>query len=231
MTKAVKDDGGIVAGRVPLGDVMAQLAECRPIFHSEADLQHAFAQTLWGRAPDVRSRLEVPQRAEGRAEYLDLLCIGPSASTAIEFKYFTRRWTGAAGTPAEDYDLKAHAATDLARLHFVRDIARLERFCRRSDQNGLAIILTNEASLWNPPGSGRERSRDREFRIHQGRELAGKLLWAEGTYEPNTCTLQGRYPLRWESYSQLGGPGGEFRYLVVSVSPARDTAEGSASPA
>lgn len=53
--------------------------------------------------------------------------------------------------------------------------------------------------------------------MHHGRELGGTLLWAEGAYEPNTCTLRGTYPLRWERYSAQSGAGGEFRYLVVSV--------------
>ncbi|MFC8515808.1 hypothetical protein [Streptomyces sp. NPDC057257] len=188
------------------------------MFHSEADLQHSFARALWELSPDVHSRLEVPQRAGSRTEHLDLLCIGPSTRTAIEFKYFTRRWTGTAGVPAEDYALRGHAAADLARLHFVRDIARLENFCRHSDQNGLAVMLTNDPSLWTPPGTGRGRTRDREFRIHEGRELAGTLLWAEGTYKPNTCTLRAAYPLNWEPYSELAGAGGEFRYLAVPVS-------------
>ncbi|WP_405953334.1 hypothetical protein OG588_40795 [Streptomyces prunicolor] len=219
------DGDTTVAGRISLGDIIEQLRRHRPVFHSEADLQHSFARVLWELMPDVHSRLEVPQRLLGRSEYLDLLCIGPSARTAIEFKYFTRRWTGTAGTPAEEYAVKGHAATDLARLHFVRDIARLERFCRRSDQNGLAIMLTNDASLWTPPGSGRKQTRDRDFRIHQGRELAGTLLWAEGAYEPNTCTLRGAYPLEWEPYSELDGAGGEFRYVAVSVSPVPDEAD------
>ena len=209
-----------IAEKVSLDDVMGELRGHRPVFHSEADFQHSFARVLWELAPDVHSRLEVPQRVPGRAEYLDLLCIGPEARTAIEFKYFTRAWTGTAGVPAEDYVLKDHAATDLARLHFLRDIARLERFCRRSDQNGLALMLTNEASLWTPPGAGRRRTRDHHFRIHHGRELAGTLLWAEGTYEPNTCSLRGTYSLRWETYSEQSGAGGEFRYLAVFVSPS-----------
>ncbi|MFJ9249363.1 hypothetical protein [Streptomyces sp. NPDC101776] len=219
---ASTDGSGTVGGRVPLDDVIAQLGRHRPVFHSEADLQHSFARALWELSSDVHSRLEVPQRAEGRTEHLDLLCIGPSVRTAIEFKYFTRRWTGTVGTPAEDYTLKGHAATDLARLYFVRDMVRLERFCRRSDQNGLAIMVTNDASLWTPPGDGRGQTRDREFRIHQGRELSGTLLWAEGAYEPNTCTLRGAYPLDWKPYSQLDGAGGEFRYLAVSVGPPPD---------
>lgn len=172
---------------------MAELCRHRPVFHSEADLQHSFAKALWELAPDVRSRLEVPQRGLGKTEYLDLQCLGPGGRTAIEFKYFTRGWTGEAGTPVEDFILKAHGATDLARLHFVRDIARLERFCRRPDQNGLALMPTNEASLWTQRGRGRRRTRDHDFRIHHGRELAGTLRWAEGTYEPNTCSLRGVY--------------------------------------
>ncbi|MFF7274329.1 hypothetical protein [Streptomyces griseorubiginosus] len=209
-----------IAGRVSLNDVIAKLAGRRPVFHSEADLQHSFARVLWELAPDVESRLEVPQRESGRAEYLDLECLGSEGRTAIEFKYFTRSWTGKAGSPVEDYALKAHGATDLARLHFVRDIARLERFCHRSGRNGLAFMLSNEPSLWTPPNSGRRRTRDHDFRIHQGRELAGTLLWAEGSYQPNTCTLRGAYPLAWETYSAQSGAGGEFRYLAVYVGSA-----------
>ncbi len=217
-----------IAGRVSLDDVMAELSRSRPVFHSEADLQHSFARVLWELAPDVRSRLEVPQRGPGRTEYLDLQCLGPEGSTAIEFKYFTRGWTGEAGTPVEEYALKAHGATDLARLHFARDIARLERFCRRPGQNGLALMVSNEAALWAPPGTGRRRTRDHDFRIHHGRELGGTLLWAEGTYEPNTCTLRGTYPLSWEGYSEQGGAGGEFRYLAVSVGGAAGGVGGAA---
>lgn len=220
VTVAPMDPMSTIAGQASLGDVMAELSRHRPVFHSEADLQHSFARVLWELAPDVHSRLEVPQRGSGKAEYLDLQCLGLESRTAIEFKYFTRGWTGKAGTPAEDYALKAHAATDLARLHFVRDIARLERFCRRPDQNGLALMLSNVASLWTPPGPGRRRTRDHDFRIHHGRELAGTLLWAEGTYEPNTCSLRGTYPLKWETYSEQSGAGGEFRYLAVFVGPS-----------
>ncbi|MGW2380451.1 hypothetical protein [Streptomyces lincolnensis] len=223
MTTASVSGGRTVAGRAPLDDVLARLGRHRPVFHSEADLQHSFARALWELAPDVHSRLEVPQSHPGGTAHLDLLCIGPSARTAIEFKYFTRRWTGtvagAAGTPSEDYALKGHAATDLARLHFVRDIARLERFCHHPDQNGLAVMLTNDASLWTPPAPGRRPTRDRDFRIHQDRELSGTLLWADGTYERNTCALRGTYVLDWRPYSRLPGPGGEFRYAAVSVTP------------
>ncbi len=51
----------LIAGGVPLAEVMAALAGARPVFHSEADLQHAFARVLWERAPWVECRLEVRQ--------------------------------------------------------------------------------------------------------------------------------------------------------------------------
>lgn len=213
-------DGSVnIAGQVALDDAMARLCRDRPVFHSEADLQHSFARVLWELAPGVRSRLEVPQRSSGRPEYLDLLCIGPSACTAVEFKYFTRGWTGRAGPLEEEYALRSHGAVDLARLRFVRDIARLERFCAQHDRNGLALILTNDPLLWTPPRSQSRCTRDHEFRIHQGLVLSGTLLWAEGAYESNTCNLRGTYPLDWQPYSQQDGARGEFRYLAVFIDP------------
>ncbi|WP_327302787.1 hypothetical protein OG730_03715 [Streptomyces sp. NBC_01298] len=80
-------------------------------------------------------------------------------------------------------------------------------------------MLTNEPALWTAPGSGRQPTRDHEFRIHAGGEAAGTLRWANGTYQKNTCTLEGTYRLAWDPYSEQDGPGGEFRYLAVLVSP------------
>lgn len=213
-------ESGLIAGEVPLSKVMAKLRQDRPIFHSERDLQHSFARVLWELAPTVQSQLEVLQNAPDTvgAEYLDLLCIGPSARTAIEFKYRTATWTGTAGSPPEDYALRSHSATDLARLGFVTDITRPERFGDRPDQNGLALLITNEAGLWLPPRSSKP-TRDSDFRIQEGRTLTGQLLWGGGDYPRNTRTLRGTYPLSWQPYSLQGGSRGEFRFLAISVAP------------
>jgi len=213
--------GSLIAGEVPLAEIMARLQQDRPVFHSEADLQHSFARVLWELAPKIQSRLEVRQHvpdATGR-EYLDLLCIGPSARTAIEFKYFTTQWTGTAGKPPEEYALKSHDADDVARLGFVSDIARLERFGNRPDQNGLALLITNEPGLWTPPKEGSKPTRDRDFRLHEGRTVTGQLLWGGGDYKPNARTLRGSYSLNWQPYSLQDGPGGEFRYIAVFTDP------------
>ncbi|WP_405583303.1 hypothetical protein [Streptomyces sp. NBC_01190] len=211
--------GPLIAGEVPLTEVIARLRQDRPVFHSEADLQHSFARVLWELAPKIQSRLEVRQNAldaTGR-EYLDLLCIGPSTRTAIEFKYFTAEWTGTLGRPPEEYALKSHAADDLARLGFVSDIARLERFGNRPDQNGLALLITNAVGLWMPPKQ--DDTRDRDFRLHEGRTLTGQLLWSGGDYPRNTRTLRGSYSLNWQPYYLNDGLRGEFRYLAVFTDP------------
>jgi hypothetical protein len=64
--------GPLIAGEVSLPEVMARLQQDRPVFHSEADLQHSFARVLWELAPKIQSRLEVRQNAPDAlgAEYL-----------------------------------------------------------------------------------------------------------------------------------------------------------------
>ncbi|MFC9329516.1 hypothetical protein [Kitasatospora sp. NPDC057015] len=212
----------LVAGRVPLPVVMAELARMRPVFHSEADLQHAFARVLWELDPEVQCRLEVRQSTSDGVEHLDLLCITSQGRTAVEFKYIKSAWSGAvgAGPSGEQYALKPHGAPDVSRRDFVFDVARLESFCARPDQNGLALMVTNTSALWREPKPSAKRPRDFEFRLHQGGELAGTLLWGGGDYPPNTRVLRGTYPLRWQPYSLQPGAAGEFRYLALFVEPS-----------
>lgn len=205
---------------------MRALGEVRRVFHSEADLQFAFAQQLTRIAPSVRCRLEVPHAREGRRnDYLDLLCLGEETSTAIEFKYFTRPWVGDAD--GEAYSLRAHAATDLARFYFVHDIKRLERATVGRESNGLAIMLTNEPRLWTAPTKGR-RTNDWAFRIHEGSQLSGILEWGNG-YAANRRELAGSYEARWQDFSTLdGGSGGRFRWLAIPVEPSYGPQHGCA---
>ncbi|WP_377266894.1 hypothetical protein [Peterkaempfera sp. SMS 1(5)a] len=220
----------LIAGQVPLSQVMAVLARERPVLHSEADLQHGFARVLWELDCEVRCRLEVRQTTSDGIEHLDLLCIGSRGRTAVEFKYIKHAWSGSvgAGPLGEQYVLKSHGATDEARRDFVFDIARLERFCERPDQNGLALMVTNEPALWRGPKPSGQRSRDHEFRLHQGGTLAGTLLWGGEDYPRNTRVLRGTYPLNWRPYSQQDGAGGVFQYLAVSIEPDSKASSGPA---
>ncbi len=122
------------------------------------------------------------------------------------------------GDLAEKYELRNHSATDLARRNFVFDIARLERFAVSPAMNGLALIVTNEPTLWSPPRTQRT-TRDGDFRLHGGWMLSGTLLWGGGGYPANTRHLTGEYELHWTEYSDQPGAGGNFRYLAVETRP------------
>ena len=202
----------LIANRLDLTDVMTRLGELRPIFHSEADFQHAFAQVVHNLAPGIQIRLEVRQTG---GEHLDLLCFEDGDRTAIEFKYVTAAWEGEDGLTGEVFRLRSHAAMDLARLGFVRDIERLELFSALADRtNGLAVILSNCPSLWSQPKT-HLRTNDQAFRIHEGRTLSGELLWGGG-YRRNDCRLLGTYELGWTPYRVSEGSR-EFQWLSVEV--------------
>ena len=69
-----------------LVEEMLALAAIRPIFHSEADFQHALALSLIARHPDLELRLEHPR--DGVAGAIDI--IGRSGGRrvlALELKY------------------------------------------------------------------------------------------------------------------------------------------------
>lgn len=208
---------GLIGNRLALADVMAELASTRPVFHSEADFQFAFAQTMWSMDPSIRIRLEVPARNQStrRTEYIDLVCIADSV-TRIEFKYATRKWDGTDGITEERFLLRNHAAMDLARHGFIHDVYRLECLTTGPDSNGFAIMLTNSPNLWKPAGA---TSRDAAFRIHEGRTITGDLAWGtpERPYPQNDRTLRGRYTAHWQDFSELKGC--QLRWLGWAINP------------
>lgn len=64
---------GLLGGVLAVERVMASLAVRRPVFHSEADFQFAFAQEVERLDPTIQVRLEVRQPSE-KSEYVDLVC-------------------------------------------------------------------------------------------------------------------------------------------------------------
>ena len=72
-----------------LNRILQSLAARRPIFHSEADFQHALAWELDNKAPGSEVRLEFRPFPEERF-YLDIWLRGAGEALAIELKYLTR---------------------------------------------------------------------------------------------------------------------------------------------
>jgi hypothetical protein len=114
----------------------------------------------------------------------------------------------------EKYDLRGHEALDLARLHFIHDVTRLEDWTAdQPDTNGVAVLLTNDNRLWEVPSSTR-LTRDSAFRLHQGRTLTGTLAWgtSENPFPGNERSLRGAYNVDWQEYSRPNTEsGGTFR--------------------
>ncbi len=210
----------LIAGRLPLEAVLARLAAARPVFHSEADFQQAFAWEVHVQDPTVRVRLET-RPAPGMR--LDLLLSSQDGArrTAVELKYLTRAWEGEVA--GERFELKDQGAQDIRAHDVVKDIVRVEKFvAAMPGSNGAVICVGNDPSYWNAPGHGRPTNAD-AFRLHEGTVLSGERAWgpltgagtSRGREEP--LVLTGRYPLAWADYSTLPGPRGVFRTLVVEV--------------
>ena len=202
-------------------EVLKRIASQRPVFHSEADFQHAFAWELHQRLPAASIRLELPTPHLGKQRYLDVWVSHESRILAIELKYKTRALSVRIGN--EQFSLKDQGGQDDGRYDFIKDIRRLEQFLSgRRGGAGYAILLTNDSAYWTPP-SGR-RTLGADFRLHQGRNLHGTLSWRAGA-APGTILgreepieLHGKYAVHWESYSQLSSRSyGRFRYLAVKV--------------
>ncbi len=102
---------------------LATLAAERPIFHSEADFQHAFAWLLHREYPELAVRLEVPLRVGEKTIHVDLLAAGVQ-TIAVELKYKTR--AVGVDVAGEEFRVSSHAAQDLGRYDFIKDIERLE---------------------------------------------------------------------------------------------------------
>jgi hypothetical protein len=208
---------------IAIADVLVTLAVKRPIFHSEADFQHALAWEIHQRIPEAAVRLERSIAHAGRLIYLDLwVADGPSV-IAIELKYKTRPLE--AIVAGESFRLLSHGAQDLGRYDFLKDIRRLEAAIVGSSRSvGYAILITNDSTYWSPARAN--TSIDAAFRLSEGRSLNGTLAWGDGAGAGTTrgreqpIVLRGTYPLQWFAYSEVPAPRyGIFRSLVVPVAP------------
>ena len=200
-----------------LHGVMAAVANTRPVFHSEADFQHAFAWQIHKAFPDADVRLETRPLPGVR---LDVLVRRGGTRIAIELKYLLRKL--AATWNAEQFELPMQSAHDVRRYDFIKDIARLEALVPRLANVGFAVALTNDAGYWQPGVRGDVV--DAAFRLHEGRQLAGSMAWdaraGAGTMRNREAALaiRGVYIANWRDFSEVAGDGaGRFRYLAVEV--------------
>ncbi len=211
---------------IDLPAVLAALAEQRPVFHSEADFQHALAWVVREQQPGIDVRLERPVTLDGQRGHVDIWVRDADGEKAIELKYWARE--GELTVAGESFQHRGWAG-DIERCGLWKDVARIERLIAvGSVEGGYAVALANLVGCWGAPRGGWERTNDAAFRLHEGHRVGGTLDWAEKTAVStrNLCgapvTLRGDYLTRWRDYSmpEPGRAGGEFRYLLLDVGTA-----------
>lgn len=202
---------------------LADLSIRRPVFHSEADFQHALAWQIHTSHPEAEVRLEVPVEIAGRRMYVDMIVEFKGTKTFLELKYKTAAST--VDHRGEHFMLKQQGAADQGLYDCVKDFSRLENFIdAHASSEGFAVLLTNDPRYWRP--GQKENSLDREFKLTEGRELAGKLSWAAhagaGSIKDRELPieLRGKYGIAWRDYSALSqDPKSSFRLMVLKMQP------------
>ena len=151
-----------------LEGVVEKLADSRPLFHSEADLQHALAWELHRSHPEAVVRLELRPDPALR-ESVDLVVVVDGCKVFIELKYLVRRLDLTVG--GERVVLRDQGAQSLSRYDVLKDVARLERFCVGA-HIGFAVVLANDPLVWGPSRPG---GVDSAFKIHDGALVSGTM--------------------------------------------------------
>lgn len=207
---------------IAINQLMACLADRRPVFCSEADFQHELAYELRRRDPDLNIRLEHPL-GQGMRGAIDILLIG-ERRYALELKYLCKGLTVQLGE--EEVCLRQQGAHDVRRYDVCKDIGRMERYADQTGNGAGVLVLANDPAYWQP--RRRRDTVDAAFNLAHAHEISGLLQWSElagiGTVSKREAAIaiRGRYPLEWRDYSDLGCRNGLFRYLWIPVTPHRE---------
>lgn len=201
--------------------ILRKLGQERPIFHSEADFQHALAWKIHLMYNDAKIRLEFNPYTEGQRTHIDTLIQIQEIKYAIELKYKTRKLD--VDFNGESFHLLNQSAQDIGRYDFLKDVVRLEKFVSNYDHaKGIAIFLTNDRGYWQKASNG--NTVDNAFRIFEDRVITGNLNWDDrasaGTKRgrENDLVIKEKYTLKWKNYSNIEkGTQRQFRYLLVEI--------------
>lgn len=181
---------------------LVALARRRPVYHSEADLQHELAWSLRESAVFEEVRLERPYRVADELHRVDIVGRKSGSWFAVEVKYWTARAN--CEHAGEPFELVNRAAHDLGRYDFWRDVGRVERLVAAGVVVGGAVLaVTNDQQYQHP---GRDGVIDAEFRMPQGRRVTGVLRWAPGAGEgtkrsrEEPIRLGGTYQVTWQRW-------------------------------
>ncbi|MDP8204596.1 MAG: hypothetical protein P9L95_08715 [Candidatus Tenebribacter mawsonii] len=201
-----------------INKAIINLANERPIYHSEADLQFALGYEIAKLYPKGKIRFEKP--IDG--QYIDITYSENNLSIiGLEIKYKTSKLDYTFCN--ELFKLKEHAAIDLGRFDVISDISRLESFVAKNNiSKGYMLFITNCSGYWtNEQYRGFQKAQDFEFRLINNSTLSGKLNWQQGAKETtygkkriDGISLRNFYTINWEDFSIVNtNKNNIFKYL------------------
>ena len=211
-----------------LTDILDGLAKKRPVFHSEADFQFELAWAIKQQFTSIDIRLERPYQlpASGKVES-DLIVINGSNVYGIELKYVTKKANLTVN--GENFDLKEHAATNLRRYDFYKDISRLENMKKEKlIITGFVIFLTNVNSYLNRSvGVASNFNFSDRHTIIKG-QYNWNDNWANddvlkiksiGKTRVNPISITSLYNCIWKQYPTISSTNNpeEFKYLLLEI--------------
>ena len=227
--RTIKDQLELVINglMIDVQNLIEALAASRPLFHSEADFQHAFAWELHLRFPESYTRLERPIDTSLGLLHIDVTAECKGQLHVFELKYKTRALV--TQYESEIYALQNHGAQPPGRYDFLKDLTRLESVVQDFPQSlAHAVLLTNDSAYWSECRTANDTSA--AFSLCDGRICTGSLDWSLGTSAGTKRTreqpinLRGKYTLQWRDYSQIKAKYySKFRYLLVEVTRPQPT--------
>jgi len=208
---------------------MTSLAKRRPIFHSEADFQHALAWELRHIDSNLDIRLEVPFPLNSERRYVDVIIRSGDRIVYLELKYKTRE--ARHHHKEELFELKNQGANDQGAYDILKDLGRIEDFVGRTpNSEGFVIVISNDSRYWSQPALRSKPSIDEEFKLTHNRKIQGTLRWrssaGQGSIKGRELPIQLRqsYVARWGDYAAEPE---SFRSLCFHVGPFDETCAGA----
>ena len=201
---------------------MNELAQLRPVFHSEADFQHELGCLLKSKGHLVRLErpyyLAVPNFPNPIKVELDVEVDG---IVSIELKFKTTLCNTVVN--GESFNLKDHSAPNLGRFDVVDDARRVRNLVDHGPHKfGFSVLLTNSQYYW---ANDAQNTMSASFDLTNGRVFQiGQMLNWTGDPRANSVSQKRLEPYApiavqfnetslWNEYSEIEGVvNGEFKF-------------------
>lgn len=201
---------------IDLPKLLSELAKKRPVFHSEADMQHELAMQIRKSYSRFSIRLEYPMDNNTAT---DIVILNDSKKImALELKYFCRQLEH--DINGEKFKLIYQRAHTNRRYDVMKDIWRMEKFLEKHPATTAGVlVVTNDPAYWEGPS--KRDTIDVAFAIKKNRIVKGTLKWKSLKTKDKRreeIKLHGEYRMNWQDYSKIKDQKyGLFRFLYIPI--------------